>query len=288
MQKIKNWLLNPEREYAVGLDIYHKHKLNTKHDTFFNTESPTDIHKNMLYSKVARIYQKLLANPPKEAKAAQEPIQIKKIESKSSRTKNTKSTPTDTDKKTETLVKKIEPVANLRKNKQHINKLLSLNWPDLNHNEKVIFNNDEKYFLEKKSLMLRNGDIEKEMRSLHAKVKVIDPDPKNDAARKKLMGQLDVLDEEKAKNWALIDAWTEVQNEMPTESETDKAAREALEKEKLIKNNKIYIYRAEKSLPGMETKTAKQKSRKQAKLDEIKRRKQELIDLGHPYKPTDK
>ena len=175
------------------------------------------------------------------------------------------------------------PAQQLRKNKTYINKLLSMNWSDLSFSDKVIFNKSEKLFLKKKTLFIENSDMEREMRSLHAKMKALDPDPKNNLKRKELIQKLAMLDDKKTTNWQVIDKWDEEPDKEPEEDETKKAVRLALEREKRIKANKIYIYRAEKMLPGLKTDTAKQRQRIEAKKKEIERRKQELIEMGEPY-----
>jgi len=188
------------------------------------------------------------------------------------------------EKKEETskpAVKQI-PVAKLRENKMFVNKLLTMNWPDLTFSEKGIFNNSQKSFLEKKTLFIANSDMDREMRSLHAKLKAIDPAPKNNPQRKDLIQQLMELEDAKFQNWQKIDSWEEPEKE-PEETDTEKAVRLALEKDKRIKTNKIYIYRAEKILGQMKEETEKQRRKKAERIAEINKRKQELIDLGSPY-----
>ncbi len=177
-------------------------------------------------------------------------------------------------------------VFELRSNKQFINKLLTLNWNDLSFNDKLVFNDSEKYFLDKKSLMLHNANIEKEMRSLHTKVKSIAPDNSFDSNRKDIMNGLAALDDAKAANWKKIDTWGEIIEVVSDNSETDsdKAVRVALEILKKVKANEIYIYRAIKSIPDMPRKTAKQRDKIIKKQEEVEKRKLELIELGHPYK----
>ncbi len=174
------------------------------------------------------------------------------------------------------------PVTELRKNKTYINKLLSMNWTDLSFPDKVIFDKSEKLFLEKKTLFIENSDMDREMRSLHAKMKALDPDPKNDLKRKELIQRLASLDDQKADNWEKIDKW-EAPIAEKAETESEKAVRLALERERQIKANKIYIYRAEKMLPGMKSDTEKQRRRIEAKKKEIEHRRQELIEWGAPY-----
>ena len=172
----------------------------------------------------------------------------------------------------------------LRKNKQYTNKLLTLNWNELSYDDQLIFFGAEKYFLSKKTLMLENGDINKEMVSLHAKLKAVPADKKNDGKRKKIMEELTELDDKKAENWRTIDTWNEPEDSKgPEEITTDKAVQQALAREKRIKANKIYIYRAQKMVDAMDPKTEKEKKKKAAKIREIEKRKKELADMGQPY-----
>jgi hypothetical protein len=173
------------------------------------------------------------------------------------------------------------PPEESRKNKKFINNLLTLDYSQIAYQNKLIFFNDEEYFLAKKQLMIRNGNIEQNMRSLHAKVKAIDPDPKFNEDREKIMNALATLDDEKAENWQLIDTWVEPEPDIILD--TAAAIQKALEIEKLVKAHGNYIYRAEITIPGMPEETEKQKKKKADKLAEVKRRKDELIKLSAPY-----
>ncbi len=277
MKNIREWINNPNRDYKEGVKIYHRNKLNTKHDNFFNTQSPSEIHSNMLFGKIKRIYSKMILKSENHKEVAKaEPIKIQKIQP----VKVKKQTKTESKDKTPTN----PPVVELRKNKKYVNKLLALNWPDLSHNDKLVFFNSEKYFLEKKTLMLENGDIEKKLRSLHTKMKEIDPDSKFDTDRKKIMDELGELDDKKSKNWIVIDTWKEIQVDDTKETETEKAARIAIENTKRVAANNIYIYRALKTIPTMPKETEKQRNKIKKKEVEVENRKKELEELGHPYK----
>ncbi len=174
----------------------------------------------------------------------------------------------------------------LRKHKQYINNLLTRNWSDLPYNDKLVFNNDETYFLNKKRIMLLNGDINKSMISLHAKLKAVDPDPKYNDNRKSIITELAALDDEKAANWIVIDTWIEkvTSKQNDNETEVERAVRKSKELAKKITANEIYIYRAIKSIPDMPRDTEKQKAKIIKKQNEVEKRKLELEELGHPYK----
>lgn len=174
------------------------------------------------------------------------------------------------------------PAEQLRKNKQYVNKLLTLNFNDLSYQDKLVFFNDELYFLEKKKLFLEISEADREMKTLHAKIKNIPKDPKNDGKRKGIMQKLSDLDELKTEHWVKIDTWQEPAATDP-EKIKEQAAKDALAKEKLIKANENYIYRAELSIPKMKEETPADKKRKQEKMAEVARRKKELEDMGVPY-----
>lgn len=279
---ISKWLNDPNRDYETGLKIFCKFKVNNKVFTFLNVSNPDQVKINMLLGQVKKVYNKLIVNPEllkghttidpviqmvKTEKPSTGPIKIHKIEPKAA---------TETDR--------IIHPDNLRSNKQYINKLLTLNWNDLSFSDKVIFNNSEKYFIGKKSLMIENSEIEKQMRSLHTKVKSIDPDDKNNENREEIMQELAELDDKKSANWEVIDTWDDSEKDKIKNTNTETAIREALKREKLIKAHKVYIYRAEKMLDKMPEKTSNQRKRKDKKIAEIERRKKELTDMGEAYK----
>jgi hypothetical protein len=173
------------------------------------------------------------------------------------------------------------PVEDLRKNKQFVNKLLTMDWKDLSFQDRMVFFNDQRYFLEKKSILLTISSLDAEMKSLHAKAKAIKSEPENKEDLKGIMQEIADKEESKIQNWGKIDAWEQPSGD--TDQIAKDAAAAALDKDKLIKANKIFILRAEKSLPQMPSKTVAEKKRKEHKAAEVARRKAELIELGSPY-----
>jgi hypothetical protein len=63
--QINQWIDNPNRNYAEGLNIYDKFKANPKCDAFFkaNLANPSGAAVNMLYQKMIGIALKIKANP---------------------------------------------------------------------------------------------------------------------------------------------------------------------------------------------------------------------------------
>ncbi len=178
----------------------------------------------------------------------------------------------------EKIIKPESDVNILRGNKEYVNKLLTLNWNDLQYNDKLIFFNSEKYFLKKKTLFIENSDIVREMRSLHSKMRALDPDVANNNKRKDIMTRLVALEEEKESNWQIIDDWSEPK-ELSTEKKPNLTPQQVLEIDKKIKANKIWIYRAEKTITKMPTKTEKEKIKKEKKIKELNERKKEIEQL---------
>ncbi len=177
-----------------------------------------------------------------------------------------------------------EALEKLRKNKPMISKLLSLEWKDLSDQEKKVFFESEEYFLAKKTLLHQVSEIDRQMQSLHANLKAKADDPEADAERGEIMDQLSELEERKLELFALIDTFVmkEPAGNDPA-SIAKAAAKEALEKQKLIEAHENYIYRGEGALANMPENTPAQKKKKQAKLNEINRRREELVKLGKPY-----
>ncbi len=177
------------------------------------------------------------------------------------------------------------PIDKLRKNKMFINNLLSMDWGDLSYQNKLIFNNSEAYFIEKKSLFISNSHKNREMRSLHSKIKTINPDSKNNEKRKNIIQKIAKLDDEIFQNWQMIDNWEENKNKKSSikESEIKKAVEKALERDKKIRTHKSYIYRAEKTLPNMKSETKKQRDKIERKKKKIERYKMELEKEGIHY-----
>lgn len=173
---------------------------------------------------------------------------------------------------------------NLRKNKKLINKLLTMDWKDLAAQDRLIFFNKEGSFQAKKNLLNQVSENDRKMQGLHANLKALAEDSTKEEERAELMDELSELEETKLELFALIDAWEEPEsNENDPQIIKEKAAQDAIAKQKLIAANENYIYRNEPALANMPESTSAEKRKKQAKVDEINRRKQELITLGKPY-----
>jgi len=271
MYNVKAWLNNPNRSYVDGLTIYELYKPSKKYDAFFGVSSPGIAQVNMLFSKITRIHSKLLAQPSLIVIEKDEPIKIKKVLAK----KAMKLNPNPVNRNTDAI--------GLRSNKKYVNKLLALDYSELSFNDKLIFNNDEAHFLEKKAVFINISDSMRDIRGLHAKIKVIDPHSKFDGERKKIIQDIAYLDNNVKDAWNFIDTWTD-NVQIPTVSVSDTAVAKAMANLKKIKANNIFIKRALISIPLMPNKSLKQKDKKVAKQIRLDKRIAELITLGAPYK----
>lgn len=271
MKQLTEWLKNPARKYTDGLEIYHQVKKTTKHDKFLNTANPTPLHRNMLLNFMLKIYRGLSVQPIVIEKAKTEEITVKKITPKA--------------------VKKITEDAPVSHpgapSKAYINKLLSMNWSDLSFMDRSIFFQSETYYLEKKKLFISNADISKKMTSMHAKMRALADDKEKAAERAALLEKLSMFEIQRAEQWKQIDDFKEPEIKSDTISDTEKELTR-LKNEKIIKQHKTYIYRAEVALAGMKGETKEEKKRIAQRKKEVAKRKKILKELGDPYVPTEK
>lgn len=79
--------------------------------------------------------------------------------------------------------------------------MLAFSWDLLNYNEKLYFQNNQILFLQKKTKLIENSKLNNEMKSLHAKLKLIEEGEEMQGIANKLI----LLDNKKADNWLEID-----------------------------------------------------------------------------------
>lgn len=178
-----------------------------------------------------------------------------------------------------------DKIPQLRKNKKFVNSLLMLEFKDLDENTRTVFFDNEDYFQEKKKLLLQVSETDRQMQGIHSKLKALAKDDDSTLQeRGELMDELSALEEKKLETFGKIDTWDEPAGK-PSDPDKikEKAAEEAIKKQKLIDAHENYIYRNEPSLANMPESTPGQKKKKAEKAAEIERRKQELIALGKPY-----
>jgi hypothetical protein len=181
---------------------------------------------------------------------------------------------------TETMPDARGEVTDYRKNKGYVNKLLTMNWENLNFKEKQIFYDSQAVFLQKKQALFYISEIDRRMNSLHAKMRAQPNTAAGSRKRAELLEQLQNADDERKSHWSVIDDWAKPTNKQITEKEKiEKAKKEALATQKRILANNNYIYRYEDAVDDPKL---SEKRRKHLKT-EVERRKQELIDMGAPY-----
>ena len=62
MSNVQKWIDNPKRGYKAGVKLYNNHKIDKRHDDFFDTDEPGSLHTNMLYAQMLKINNKLKRN----------------------------------------------------------------------------------------------------------------------------------------------------------------------------------------------------------------------------------
>jgi hypothetical protein len=165
-----------------------------------------------------------------------------------------------------------------RSNKFYINKLLTMNWENLNDTEQAFFFRSQTYFLVKKQTYFQIADIDREMKAKHAKMRTLPPDSQHDSQRAELLDKLSDLDSVKAALWAQIDEWT-APKDFEKNNLYEKGKEEAIKADRRLKANSNYIYRALKELQNPDLAP----DRKAAIESEIAIRKKEMEELGQPY-----
>jgi len=262
--EITKWINNPKRKYQDGIKLYNQHKIDGRYDRFFS-EVPDplqdDIHFRLLVKKLMNIARKLSNKVPAKEKHAK--TDLKKA-------KPITVTPINLDK-----VSAGADVGKLRSNRLYINKCLTLDYGDLSQKDKEVFFENEGYFQAKKDNYFVISDMERQKKSIQAKMK----NAGTDKERKELLLSLEKVEEYVKQRWAVIDDW-DYKVKDADDIKTQMAVKEALKSARRIENLKIYISRAEKDL---KTKTYKEKSRKN-KEKKIEYWKKELEKLENAKK----
>ena len=195
----------------------------------------------------------------------------------------TKETPTPHLKITEAAIETAKEVIlfdpKKRFDKKYINTLLTWDWNDLARVDQELFFFSEAYFLSKKQLLIQCGDIYKKMVSLHAKQRTMAGEEFTDDQRKEVVQELAGLDDTRSGYFKTIDTWNEADAENPIPKDkldTSAIANLTLDLQRKIDVDKLWISRAEKTLPGMKTDSAVQVAKKTSKQGELLIRKRAL------------
>ncbi len=223
MNEVTAWLNMPEKDYRAGVEIYSRHKISNKHDTFF-AGNPDGIHMQMLdiqLRKIARKLGEVVLDPIPEKK----PIKVAPLAGKPE-------APADLD--------------SMRGNLQFVNKLLVMKWEDLSAAEQEMFFNNPEYHRAKYDALVQAGKLRDEMHSMDAKRKAT----KIRSERKKFNERFNAISKQirdlfKKK----IDTWNDPAMEISKVGKDD--VKIAIERERRIRYLKgTALPRAKKELQG--------------------------------------
>ncbi|NCD40934.1 MAG: glycosyltransferase family 2 protein [Bacteroidia bacterium] len=176
-------------------------------------------------------------------------------------------------------------IEEIRKNKVFINKLLTMNWEQMEYRDKLVFYNDPAYYLNKKHLFFHISNVDRMMQGLHAKIKA---QPNNLAGvqkRAELIDSLTKSEETRHELWKQIDDWTppappESIEILAEKEKIEQAKKEALKLENERRAHEQYIWRWSDQVDKRDDLTEERKAEIRS---EISRRHQALIDMGRPY-----
>lgn len=207
-QQLSAWLHAKNRDYKQGVTLLKSLAVPVEHPGFFNVAKPSKIHHSLLLrilSEYARI------NNIKPAPAREEPVVAKAV----------------------VQIRQAEGVQGNQVPVSHgsarprIDKNPVVRYKDLPANLQVLF--DE------------NGKLQGEIKSLHARLKLLKDDPQAKDQRAGLARQIVSRQKRNRANWDTIDTWWLSRNVQ--EDPIEQARREALDKDKRIKANLNYIRR---------------------------------------------
>lgn len=256
MKDLQNWIQDPNRSYRLGVDLYRHYKGEDQFLNYFmqGIQNPTKAHANLLYKRLTDVSRKIRQNSSKPSQPQQPKPVVK--------------TKKDID------VREIAPSGKLdvlRGNKTYINKLLTLQWKDLEKRDRAVFFNNEKYFAAKKQTFIGISDREREIKSMHAAMKKEDDKEK----RGELINRMKELENQNVQAWQEVDDFTEPQDDSTGDPVKD-AEKKGEERANRIKNLKSYIKRAEREISKGKYKREQTVKRKQAKIKQWKAELKEL------------
>lgn len=317
IQKIKDWLNNPNANYQEGLEYYNKFKHTDQFDNFFARVHNQDVNTrgmeyNMLKRKLAEIYRKLLANPPKKMPVEEKEIQVQQINLNPAKQDNIRSIEELIDKfntldfaklpygELKSLSNRLAPeLGKQPKGKFIIKKLNEIKTnkdrEDLDQQqEESNFDLIDRPVIRKPQNEVNYEDLPEEMKArfdenkeltikmgtLHAKAKALGEDGDKKEERAKFMEELLQLDDKRAENWQIIDSWWANRNNEPVNDTTDPVTR-ALELEKKIDNLKTNISRTKTKIKKNpeDKKVLKWKDKVSAWTKDIALLEGELVEL---------
>ena len=222
--RLAGWLYRAERDYPEGLELMGK--LGISSDPFFQVDSPTKLHHSLLFRALAGYARRMNIKPvqvPDPGKSfllsdtlsASGPIAVPGAVSNSNSGVHSGQDPD-----------MMTAGGGIQRPKIDRNPVVR--YEELPVNLQVLF--DE------------NGRLHSEMKSLHALLKTLKEQPSERQQRALIARELVSRQGKSRSNWDQIDGWWAARHES-VETPEDKAAREALEKDRRIKANLNYIRR---------------------------------------------
>lgn len=225
--RIAIWLYCRSRDYHEGLKLLQELKIDPEGAAFFEIAEPGKIHNSLLWHKLsdyARIHNIRPAANSSSNVPANHHLQNKEVADPNHLPQQ--NCPLASAAKTFFPLPLPQPLPLLRNN-PHIDKNPTVRYEDLPANLQVLF--DE------------NGRLAREMKSLHAELKLLKDLPDSKDKRAGLARELVLRQKQSRANWNAIDSWWATHK---TEEDTAAvAAREALAKDRRIKANLNYIRR---------------------------------------------
>ncbi len=206
-QQLAAWLYTKNKDYHHGLTLMKSLGIGVENPKFFDVPKPSKIHQSLLLRQLSE-YARINGIKPAAIRANQ--LAVK---------------PVVITNKVDTRVKHVP--ANSSNKRPRVDKNPVVRYEELPANLQVLF--DE------------NGKIQGEIKSLHAKLKLLKDDPGVKAERGELAIQIVSRQKKNRSNWDAIDSWWAGQD--TEEDPIEKVRREVLEQDKRIKANLNYIRR---------------------------------------------
>lgn len=242
--RLASWLYCRSRDYHEGLTLLQELKIDPEDTAFFEVSAPDRIHHSLLWRKLsdyARIHNirpiangvtKVPANHQLQNKEVAGPNHFPQqnyLLASAASNFSPPPLPFSPSSGERRLVSGAEPsrTTPLPSQKPHIDKNPTVRYEDLPANLQVLF--DE------------NGRLAREMKSLHAELKLLKDLPDGKEKRAELARELVSRQKQSRANWNAIDTWWATHKS--EEDAVAVAAREALAKDRRIKANLNYIRR---------------------------------------------
>ena len=214
-KKLASWLYHSERDYPEGLELYMMLGIDKSSVPFFRVTSPTKLHQSLLFRALAGYARRMNIRP------GPMPVPVKSVSVSNSASNSDSGSVPDSGPFSASL-----PAGDVERPKIDRNPVVR--YEELPVNLQVLF--DE------------NGRLQSEMKAFHARLKTLKEQPSEKQQRAIIARELVSRQAKSRSNWDQIDGWWAARNES-VETPEDKAAREALEKDRRIKANLNYIRR---------------------------------------------